>query len=377
MTSVLRALALGVVFLLTNLLHAQTDSVNLAIIAEINVTLDEDCAAVIIPEQVLSGDFDADGDGNIPLDAFTIVVEDADPSNGDTIDNCGVFTVVITAEGIGGFTTGWATVSAEDKTAPEFTGTPSAPIGPLYCNDVDRIDISVLPNTVSRCYQVNTFTGNIVAGSLAPQLRARLEAGGGLPMATDNCSELVEICVNDIVTRDPENPLCNDVLLTRTFVATDGSCGSAAGEENDPAVTSYEITFTRPTLADLDTTNIESVVIIECDELASLGLEFGEVPAPRPEDLPFFPGPDGTTIPLALGTGGSFCNIGVSFSDSPIIPSCDQGYKVIRTYRIGDWCTNGDFITLTQILKIGDQMAPVFTPPTQDLDFDGVVDDGP
>ncbi|MEL7163811.1 MAG: hypothetical protein AAFN92_23840, partial [Bacteroidota bacterium] len=194
--------------------------------------------------------FDADDDGNIPLDAFTIVVEDADPTNGDTIDNCGVFTVVITAEGIRGFTTGWATVSAEDKTAPEFTGTPTAPAGPLYCNDVDRIDISDLPNSVSRCYQVNTFTNTIVAGTLDPLLLARLEAGGGLPMATDNCSELVEVCVNDIVIRDPDNPLCEDVLLTRTFVATDGSCASASGEENDPAVTSYDIVFTRPSLAD-------------------------------------------------------------------------------------------------------------------------------
>ncbi|MEL7162309.1 MAG: hypothetical protein AAFN92_16245, partial [Bacteroidota bacterium] len=100
-------------------------------------------------------------------------------------------------------------------------------------------------------------------------------------------------------------------------------------------------------------------------------------PEPRQEDLPFFPGPDGTTIPLQLGDGGSFCNIGVSYSDSPIIQSCENAYKVIRTYRIGDWCTNGDFITLTQILKIGDQTPPVFTPPTQDLDFDGIVDDGP
>ncbi|MEM9527262.1 MAG: hypothetical protein AAGA31_11675 [Bacteroidota bacterium] len=99
MTSVLRAFALGVAFLLTNLLYAQTETVDLAVIAEINVTLDDDCQALIIPEQVLSGDFDVDGNGVIPLEAFTIVVQDADPSNGAIIDNCGTHQVVITAGG--------------------------------------------------------------------------------------------------------------------------------------------------------------------------------------------------------------------------------------------------------------------------------------
>ncbi|MBC6995601.1 T9SS type A sorting domain-containing protein [Neolewinella lacunae] len=377
MTKILRTLVLGLALLLTNLLAAQTDSVALVTIASVNITLDDLCNATVIPQEILVGEFDADGNGNLPYDAFTITVEDSDPSNGPVIDHCGTFRVVITAEGIAGFTTGWMTVVAEDKTPPVFTSVPTAPAGPLYCTAIEGIDLGLLANTVNRCYSVNTRTNSIVPGTLNPALLARLLAGGGLPEVTDNCSEIVEVCVNDIVTRSSVDPLCNDVELTRTFTATDGSCPSASGEENAPAVASYSITFVRPTLDDLDVSNIPDVVTIECDELNALGLDFGDVPAPQPGDLPFLNGPDGTQIPLVLGQGATFCNLGLTYEDSPVIPTCPLAYKVIRTYTVIDWCAPEDVRTFTQILKIGDFTPPTFTAPTQDLNFDGLPDVGP
>lgn len=349
---------------------AQVDSVSLATIANINVTLNDDCQALLIIDQVLSGEFDADGNGIVPMDAFEIVVEDGDESNGPIIDGCGTYTYRITANPalVRGFTTGWGRVNGEDKTAPFFFGTPVAPVGPLYCDDINGINLGSLPNTVSRCYSFNTRTNTIVSGSLAPALRLRLEAGGGFPTASDNCSELIEICVNDIVTRDAEAPQCNDVILTRTFTATDGSCVSASGEANAAAVTSYDIVFTRPGLDDLDTESIAPVVTIECTELEGLGLQFGDVPAPRPQDLPFFPGPDGTTIPLQLG-GDSFCGIGVTYTDAAPIVTCDQAYKIVRIYTVIDWCNPTDIRTFQQILKIGDFTAPVFTAPVGVLQY--------
>jgi len=348
--------------------HAQ-DVVDLATISEINITLNDDCQALLIPSEILTGDFDVDDNGIIP-EAFTIVVEDGQEGNGPIIDGCGIYTFRITADAalISGFTTGWGTVNAEDKTAPFFTGTPVAPAGPLYCDAVDGIDLGALPNTVSRCYSFNTQTGAIVAGTLDPALRARLVAGGGLPTATDACSELIEICVNDIIIRDAVNPACNDVTLTRTFTATDGSCVSASGEGNAAAVVSYDITFTRPTLDDLNTQNIQDVVTFDCDDLEGLGLQLGDVPAPRPGDLPFFDGPNGSTIPLIIGDG-SFCGIGVTFEDQNPIVTCPNAYKVVRTYTIIDWCNTDDVRTLSQIVKVGDFTAPVLNVPAGPIEF--------
>ncbi len=375
----LRYLAFVSLVFMTGALYAQNDTlVRLAVIGEINVTLNDNCEALLIPQEVLTGDFDADGDGVVvPFDAFNVVVEDGNTDNGAIIDRCGTYTFRITADDVPGFTVGWGIVNAEDKTSPEFTAIPEEPAGPLYCNQIEGIDLGLLPNTVARCYRVNTFTGQVIAGTLDPQLRLRLMAGGGLPTATDNCSEEVEICVNDIINRDAVNPQCNDVELTRTFTVRDGSCNSVSGEANAPAVASYTITFTRPGLDDLDVTNIPEVITIECDELEDMGLAFGDLPDPRPQDLPFFDGPNGSTIPLRLGENGGFCNIGITFEDSPPIVTCELAYKVIRTYTVIDWCVPTDVRTLTQIVKIGDFTAPVFTAPVQDLDFDGVADDGP
>ncbi len=371
MKLVLRCLVFGMAFILSFGAIAQDNEVDLATIASINVTLNENCQALIIPEEILTGDFDVDGNGDFALDAFTIVVEDGDESNGPIVDGCGTYNYRVTADPalVAGFTTGWGVVVGEDKTAPFFTSTPVAPVGPLYCDDINDIRLSVLPNTVSRCYTVNTFTSTIVAGTLDPALLLRLQAGGGLPVATDNCSEFVEICVNDIITEDAEDPQCNDVLLTRTFTATDGSCVSASGEANAAAVTSYTINFIRPSLDDLNSDNIPAVIQIECDELEGLGLQFGDLPAPRPQDLPFFPGPDGTTIPLQLGDGGTFCRIGVTYTDSAPIVTCENAYKVVRIYSVVDWCNPSDIRTFQQVVKIGDFSAPVFTAPAGVQEF--------
>jgi hypothetical protein len=373
---------LTIAFVCLSVLHAQTtelDTVNLAILSEINLSLNDNCQDSLILQEVASGDFDVDGNGiSYSFSDFSVIVEDGDETNGPIIDGCGVFSFrVEAAPNVIGFTTGWGVVNAEDKTPPFFTANPSSPEGPLYCDLIDEVDINLLPNTVSRCYRVDTETGNIIPGSLNNQLRDRLIAGGGLPQASDNCSPQIEICITDIVERDPVNPQCEPVTIFRTFTVTDGGCPSVSGEDNQPAVISYPIVFTRPTLDDLDATNVTPVVTVNCDDLEGLGLQFGDLPAPRQQDLPFFNGPGGTTIPLSLGQGGSFCNIGVTFEDSPLITTCALAYKAIRTYTLIDWCNPSEVETFTQILKIGDFTAPEFTAPTQDIDFDGQVDEGP
>lgn len=344
----------------------------MATIAEINITLNDNCEALVILEELLTGDFDVDGNGVMPdASAFTIIVEDGNEANGPIIDGCGQFTVRVAADPalVAGFTTGWSLVNAEDKTPPFFTVVPVAPAGPLYCDQVDGNDLGTLPNTISRCYTYNTVTQGIVDGTLNAVLRTRLLAGGGIAIASDGCSELVEICVNDIITRAADEPQCNDVVLTRTFTATDGSCPNNAGEANEVAIASYDIVFTRPGLDDLNTEDVQDVVTIECDELDGLGLAFGDLPAPRPEDLPFFDGPNGTVIPLTLGASGSFCGIGLTFEDGPLIFTCELAYKVVRTYTVIDWCNPDDVRTLTQIIKVGDFTAPTLNVPAGVQEF--------
>lgn len=382
MKAALHYVVLALAILPLNFAFAQfssNDAVNLAVIGEINVTLNDNCQDSLLIQEVLAGDYDVDDNGiDVPFTAFTVIVEDGNEANGAIIDGCGTYSFRVEAVAdFVGFTTGWGIINAEDKTPPIFTSTPTAPAGPLYCDAVDDIDINLLPNTVSRCYRVNSSNGLIINGTLDNQLRERLLAGGGLPTATDNCSPEVEICVTDIIERDAVNPQCNFVTLFRTFTVRDGDCPSLSGEDNAPGVTSYAIVFDKPELEDLNTGSVPPTVEIECDELESQGLAFGDVPSPRQQDLPFFPGPDGTTIPLQLGAEGSFCGIGLTYEDSPLIESCELGYKVIRTYTVLDWCEPGEIVTLTQIINIGDFTAPVFTAPTQDMDFDGQPDSGP
>lgn len=378
MKLVLRYCFFALAFLFTQLTFAQ-GTVNLAVVAELNVTLNDECRALIIPEELLTGNFDEDGDGiEVPLSAFTVVVEDGMEENGNVLDGCGTFLVRITAdETVLGFTTAWATINAEDKTSPVITELPEAPAGPLYCFDLADVSITMLSNEISRCYRYNTRTNTVLPGTLHPALKDRLLAGGGLPVVTDNCSEEVEICVNDLLTTDSEAPDCNDVTLTRTFTATDGACQNAPGEVNDPAVASYDILFSRPSLADVNTNMIPPVVEIECTDPRAVGLNPGEVPGPAGADLPFIPGPGETNIPLAIGDGADLCNIGLTFEDSAPLFTCDLSWKVVRTYTIIDWCNPNDVETVTQTVKVGDFTAPTFMAPTQDRNFNGEPDDGP
>ena len=71
--------------------------VNLAAIDRINVELNDDCEALVIPEMVsLTGEFDDDDDGiTIGFDAFEVIVQDENPDNGGIIDGCGEYTYMV------------------------------------------------------------------------------------------------------------------------------------------------------------------------------------------------------------------------------------------------------------------------------------------
>jgi len=264
------------------------------------------------------------------------------------------------------FETCWGVVNAEDKTPPAVVTTPDDV--DLLCVDFenDANNVTTLPASVDRCYRVNSFDGSTVSGTKSPALRARLlagrpsSAGALVPTFTDGCTNQIEVCVNDVVTFDSTDPDCNDIVITRTFTATEVVNCPAAGGEGNPSVTaSYDLNFTRPSLDDLDADNIDEVV--EYELCGTQNPTRADYPAPRPGDFPFLR--VGTrTFPLM--DGDATCNIGVTFSDGAPIQTCPFTYKFVRTYTVIDWCDPSDIRTFTQVVKVGDTTAPTFTGPT-------------
>ena len=55
-----------------------------------------------------------------------------------------------------------------------------------------------------------------------------------------------------------------------------------------------------------------------------------------------------------------FCEINVSFEDE-IIPVCVGSFKIIRTWRLVDWCTN-EIVDFNQIIKVVDEEATIDCP---------------
>ncbi|MBC6992585.1 hypothetical protein H9S92_00270, partial [Lewinella lacunae] len=339
--------------------------VNVACISFLNVTLDADCQAVVIPEMVLSGSFQA------IIDDLSISING---ENTNIIGSCGNFTYMVTYTGDSDdvdFTTCWGTIFAEDKTPPAVV-TEVEDVD-LLCVDLDDNTLTTLPSAVSKCYEVFSATGATVPGTMAPQLRARLLAGGLtplLPTFTDGCTDRIRVCVNDVVAYDAIDPLCEDVILTRTFTATEiAVCPTAAGEANASVTSSFRIIFNRPTLEDLDDSAIEPVV--EFEQCGVANPTRANYPAPRPADFPALN--IGDRI-FNLTAGEAICNIGVTYADGEAIVTCPFTYKFIRTYTVIDWCNPGDVRTFTQVVKVGDTTPPVFTGPSQDRNFDGITD---
>lgn len=336
-------------------------------LSQINLTLNDACQATIIPTMVLTGNLEC-----ISEFPFAITVEDDDPSNGPIVDGCGRFRYTITSTGTGdldlSFTTCWGYVNAEDKTPPAIVSTPADV--ELLCVDLDDNRITTLPNTISRCYRVDAATGTTINGTMATALRSRLLAGGItplLPVFTDGCADVIEVCVSDVLAFDTVNPDCEDVVLTRRFVATEiASCTSASGVVNPSVTASYRIIFGRPTLDDLDSENISAVVSYE--QCGTQNPTRANYPAPRANDFPFLTVGDRT---FPLSTGQSVCNIGVTFSDGNPIITCPFTYKFVRTYTVIDWCNPGDIRTFNQVVKVGDTTPPTFTGPSVPTNANG------
>jgi hypothetical protein len=336
-------------------------------LSEINLTLNNDCQATMIPSMLLTGNMTC-----INEFPFSITVEDEDPSNGPIVDGCGHFRYTITSTGTGDFdldfTACWGFVNAEDKTPPAIVAVPVDV--ELLCVDLDDNRLTTLSNSTSRCYRVNGASGVTVAGTMASALRDRLLAGGTeplVPVFTDGCANEIEVCVSDALTFNASDPDCEDVLLTRRFVASEiAQCIGTSGVPNASVTASYEINFTRPTLDDLSVENLP--VVVNYEQCGVQNPTRTDYPAPRASDFPFLTVGD-RVFPLSAGQ--SVCNIGVTYGDGNPIITCPFTYKFVRTYTVIDWCNPSDIRMFNQVVKVGDTTAPTFTGPNVPTNANG------
>ncbi|OAV44828.1 T9SS type A sorting domain-containing protein [Lewinella sp. 4G2] len=368
--------------------------------ATVTMTIDYSLESEILPD-VLVVDFN----GNVVFESVDAGTDDPDtgsedfelevePGNtliigieGDGFVTGGVQSVVtvsdftVTTANLLGldFETCWGTITAEDKTPIELEETPDDILSGLLCADVDANNINTLPASVSKCFLVDN-EGEIIAGSmdaelmsiLSPDMFDDVEPDTALiPTFTDGCASTIEVCVSDVVASSPDG--CGQTIITRTFRANeaDGCAPLNPDEEgaDEEVVTSFTISFDRPTLDSLNANNIQPVVEIEACGSATSPLEF----LPGEDDYPFLQLGERT---FSLASNEAACSmIATTFENSPnIIQTCANTVKFQRTYTVVDWCNPTEVQTFSQFVKIGDTTGPTFSAPSATVDNDGNLD---
>ena len=282
---------------------------------------------------------------------------------------------------ITGFAQVWGKVVAKDEQAPELVSVPDDVFG-LICADLDANNLNTLPATVSRCYEVDN-DGATIPGSMDPALRAILspasfdnvdEDVAVVPIFSDNCASVLEVCVSDIVTQTGVGG-CGPTIITRTFRANE--VGGCAAEYNPTMgtelVTSFTITLDRPTLDQISSEAILPTAEIETCATANAPLEF----LPTDEDFPVLTIPSGDTVrEFSLNNMANMCaqlNVTVSSSPNPTIV-CPNTVKFQRVYSVFDWCEPTSVREFTQFVKIGDSTGPAITGPAATTDANGDED---
>ena len=146
---------------------------------------------------------------------------------------------------------------------------------------------------------------------------------------TDNCGN-VTVTYTDTQSGDP----CEGLIVTRHWVATDGSGNTAACDQH--------ITV-QPLV--LDSVVCPPAYIGHC----------GESSDPAHTGWP-------TVNGNPITDEQNVCNIFVGYWDNPL-NDCGNGEKIVRTWTILDWCTQTT-LECIQVIKLSDDQAPVLTCPS-------------
>ena len=281
------------------------------------VTMERDCSFEV-PLNLLVGD-DCVGMG--------VLVDDMNPSNGNTIDCPGTYNYAIFDGNQSALC--WGTITAEDKTGPTIT--------------------LVLPDTVINefdCAQTETLVNNeettmpIITNFFGQSENDRFL---GYAIATDACGSCgcgTTIDFSDVV----EYYDCDSTILTgttgrmiRTWTARD--CNGYSSQLQQI------FRIFRPSLDDLTSRRDQTVQACDLDSVGRISVS-----------VPAWENAFNSSTSLS-----DVCGYGLSINDGPIAEVCNgTGYKFERIYTVIDWCT-GELRNLdTIIVKVGDFEAPVF-----------------
>lgn len=282
----------------------------------IQVSLDDNCEALITPDMIMEGD--------IPS-GCTFVVEVYD-ENDDVIP-----LATVTKDHIGGtykvrvFLAGtinscWTTISVEDKLPPVVVCLPDTTVS---CNDIFDFDI-------------DNF----------------------LDDATDNCSDDDKLVV-DIVSDIVDDRLCDEVTYSAvrniTYVIVDEH-GNRSSE------CTFSIFYERDEISD---------ITYDPDYFPIAKFECGYAPAskwPTNDDGYGIPDPADSGSPEIAGNplfpNTGYCEIQASYSDE-FIPLCGNTYKVLRHWVVLDWCRPSSDTDnpsyYYQIIKVEDTTKPLIS----------------
>ncbi len=120
-------------------------------------------------------------------------------------------------------------------------------------------------------------------------------------------------------------------------------------------VDAYNNADTCEQLISLEKTNLEDVDFPP-DLIGVNALDCFPLPDTSPVNTGY-PSVDGNPI-----VNGNFCNLLATRTDF-IVPLCSGSYKILRTWRIYDWCLGNIFIDSTQIIEIADPTGPLVVAP--------------
>jgi len=200
----------------------------------------------------------------------------------------------------------WSKLKVEDKVPPVFTCDTVF----VYCND------SILPSQI------------------------------GFPIANDNCGVIPnsKLSYKDVFTDLP----CFAVIKNDTVTARVDRTWTTADATGNTATCVQRIFYKRVKIDDVTfPENLDDIVrpVLTCEQ------------DPTDFNLTGFPKIHGKNI-----QNGGLCELAVSYSDVKI-PICgNRSFKILREWRIIDWCTATSKLVV-QIIKVMDKTAPVLTVP--------------
>jgi hypothetical protein len=192
------------------------------------------------------------------------------------------------------------------------------------------------------CTDIDSLLGNLVYT--------------GEPTIYDNCEGASYDWYEETIYGD--DPNCDDVRIKRVFTVTDGAGLTAS-------CTQY-IDVRKPDFDDVS--GPLDLIELSCDD----DFDYDANGHPAPVETGGYPYV--STFFTDHNLDPNYCNLSATYSDSDLIEICEDSYKFIRTWTVLDWCEPGEYLTYTQLIKVGDFDDPVVTAPTADYDWDGELD---